>query len=236
MASRDGAVVLDLQRRIDDISRRRRKRPFVTLTYAQSLDGSISAVRGQPLRLSGDASMVMTHRLRAMHDGIMVGVATMIADNPSLTVRLVPGDHPRPLILDSTLRTPLDCKLLTSDSCVKPIILTTSAALEVATERRNALLAAGAELIGCASTPDGHVHLGDALLRLPTSCRSVMVEGGAAVISSLISSAACAQGSWIDYLLLTVAPVVVGGLHGASRFVCAIMHRFAAQSASRAGL
>lgn len=217
MASESGPVVSDLQRRIG--ASRARQRPFITLTYAQSLDGSISAVRGQPLRLSGDASMVMTHQLRAIHDGIMVGVATVIADNPSLTVRLVPGDHPRPLILDSTLRTPLDCKLLTSDSCVKPIVLTTNATLEAAADRRDALLAAGAEIIGCASTPDGHVHLGDALLRLPTSCRSVMVEGGAAVISSLVSSAACAQGSWIDYLLLTVAPVVVGGLRGAPRFV-----------------
>lgn len=213
MASPPGPVIRDLQRRID--ASQARQRPFVTLTYAQSLDGSISAVRGQPLRLSGEASMTMTHQLRAMHDGIMVGVATMIADNPSLTVRLVPGDHPRPLILDSTLRTPLRCKLLTSDSCVKPIILTTNTTLESAVERRDALLAAGAEIIGCAATPDGHVHLGDALRRLPDSCRSVMVEGGAAVISSLLSAAACAQGAWVDYLLLTIAPVIVGGLRGA---------------------
>ena len=207
-------VLPDLQGRIDAASARRR--PFVTLTYAQSLDGSISAVRGQPLRLSGDASMTMTHELRAMHDGIMVGVATMIADNPSLNVRLVPGESPRPLILDSTLRTPLGCKLLTSDSCVKPLVLTTTSTLESesAAERKAALLAAGAEIIGCAATPDGHVDLGDALLRLPASCRSVMVEGGAAVISGLLDSAAKGQGTWVDFLLLTVAPVLVGGLRG----------------------
>ena len=221
MAAAAGPIVLpDLQRRI--AASRARARPFVTLTYAQSLDGSISAIRGEPLRLSGDASMTMTHQLRAMHDGIMVGVATMIADNPSLTVRLVPGQHPRPLILDSTLRTPLGCKLLTSDSCVKPIILTTAAALEAAAERRDALLAAGAEIIACAATADGHVDLGDALLRLPASCRSVMVEGGAAVITSLLDSAARGLGTWIDYLLLTIAPVIVGGLRG--ELLCCVLH------------
>jgi len=65
--------------------------PYITLTYAQSLDGSISAIRGKPLLLSGKESLVMTHRLRACHDGIMVGVGTLLADNPSLTTRLVPG-------------------------------------------------------------------------------------------------------------------------------------------------
>ena len=69
-------------------------RPFVTLCFAQSVDGSIAPPRGYKggrLVLSGDASMHMTHRLRAWHDGILVGVGTVLADNPSLTVRLCEG-------------------------------------------------------------------------------------------------------------------------------------------------
>eukprot|EP01049_Picozoa_sp_SAG25_P027551 SAG25_NODE_14405_length_255_cov_0.666667_1_plen_84_part_11 len=84
--------------------------------------------------------MRMTHELRAMHDGILVGVGTVIADNPSLTVRLCPGSSPRPLVLDSTLRCPPTCKLLSSPDCVRPIIFTTeeSARSPEAAERRAA--------------------------------------------------------------------------------------------------
>ena len=65
--------------------------PFVTLAYAQSLDGSIAGETGKPLRLSGSESMHMTHLLRAWHDSILVGVGTVVADDPSLTVRLCSG-------------------------------------------------------------------------------------------------------------------------------------------------
>lgn len=98
-----------------------RERPFLTLTYAQSIDGSIAAQRGEfrvqttdgkgsdnaratdwltvwcagvPTLLSGPLSMKMTHALRGMHGGIMIGVGTVIADNPSLNTRLVPGAGP----------------------------------------------------------------------------------------------------------------------------------------------
>src|SRR5215211_6408039 len=63
-------------------------RPFVTLSYAQSVDGSIAARLGQPLALSGALAMTLTHQLRAAHDAILVGIGTVLADNPRLTVRL----------------------------------------------------------------------------------------------------------------------------------------------------
>ncbi|GAA6010282.1 hypothetical protein JCM10207_005155, partial [Rhodosporidiobolus poonsookiae] len=91
-------------------------KPFVTLTYAQSLDGCISGRRGKQLILSGEESMRLTHRLRELHDSILVGVGTVLNDDPQLTARLptpLPlASQPRPLILDSRLRTPADCKLL----------------------------------------------------------------------------------------------------------------------------
>jgi 3,4-dihydroxy 2-butanone 4-phosphate synthase/GTP cyclohydrolase II len=208
------ATTADLRARIDASGAR--ALPFVTLTYAQSLDGSIAAVRGAPLRLSGEASMAMTHELRAMHDGIMVGVATVAADDPSLTVRLVHGSSPRPLILDSRLSCPLGCKLLTAEVCVRPVILTTETTAHDpdAAERRQALEAVGAVIIACGATAAGKVDFSDALRRLPADIRSVMVEGGAAVISSLLAGAAATsgRGAYVDYVLLTIAPVLVGGL------------------------
>ena len=89
--------------------------PFVTLTFAQSIDGSIALRRGEPLLLSGAESMKMSHELRALHDGILVGIGTVIADNPSLTTRLVKGSNPRTVILDSQLRTPLEKRKKTKE-------------------------------------------------------------------------------------------------------------------------
>ena len=104
--------------------------PFVTLAYAQSLDGSLAGVTGRPLALSGAASMLMTHKLRAWHDAIVVGVGTVIADNPSLTVRLCKGMSPLPIILDPNLRTPITSKLFTSKECRRPVIMTLRCAEE----------------------------------------------------------------------------------------------------------
>ncbi len=89
-----------------------RERPYVTLSYAQSLDGSITARRGEPLAISGPESLEMTHRLRAEHDAILVGIGTLLADDPRLSVRLVAGADPQPIIVDSRLRFPLNARIL----------------------------------------------------------------------------------------------------------------------------
>ena len=82
-------------------------RPYTTLAYAQSLDGSIAATPGRTLHLSNALSRTMTHHLRARHDAILVGINTVLTDNPRLTVRLTAGRHPRPVVIDGCLRMPL---------------------------------------------------------------------------------------------------------------------------------
>ena len=67
---------------------------------------------GRPLALSGPASLALTHRLRAAHDAILVGIGTVLADDPKLTVRLVPGAQPQPVVLDTHLRCPANAALL----------------------------------------------------------------------------------------------------------------------------
>ena len=106
----DGARLLE---RRAELARQNTGRPFVTLTYAQSLDGSIARVPGKRLQLSGPEAQAMTHRLRAVNDAILVGIGTVLADNPRLTVRLAEGSDPQPVILDSKLRFPLDANLPT---------------------------------------------------------------------------------------------------------------------------
>ncbi|RUS18171.1 bacterial bifunctional deaminase-reductase [Endogone sp. FLAS-F59071] len=93
-------------------------RPFVTLTYAQSLDGKIAGLNGRQIILSGQESMIMTHRLRTVHDAIMVGIGTVLNDDPRLSARLVdpsdptPPRQPQPIVLDTHLRFPFTAKLL----------------------------------------------------------------------------------------------------------------------------
>jgi hypothetical protein len=83
---------------IDDLDRHlqavhtagnRNGRPFTLVSYAQCLDGSIATIDRRPLAISGRASMMLTHRLRALFEGILIGINTLLADNPRLTVRLV---------------------------------------------------------------------------------------------------------------------------------------------------
>jgi len=126
-------------------------RPSVTLSYAQSLDGSIAARSREPLTLSGVESMRMTHQLRAAHDAILVGIGTVLADNPRLTVRLVPGKSPQPVVLDSHLCLPLNANLLNLPP--SPWI----AALEGADlQRRVALEARGGRVFHLPADEDGN--------------------------------------------------------------------------------
>ncbi|KAL3668716.1 hypothetical protein V7S43_006012 [Phytophthora oleae] len=213
--------------------------PFVTLTYAQSIDGSLTAERGKPTLLSGPASMKMTHILRTVHDGIMVGVGTIIADNPSLNARLAEGKNPRPIVIDTNLRCPTDIKLFTLPTCENPILLCARGLqdpgedlLETVVQvkafltkynvsdaeilrRKQVIEKLGARVIECETTQgeDGcaHVHLRDAFRVLKEiGINSVMVEGGSAILTSCLQEAA--QRPLINLVVVTIAPTFIGGL------------------------
>jgi GTP cyclohydrolase II len=189
------------------LARHRRRdaaQPFVTLSYAQSVDGCIAATADRPLALSGQASLTLTHAVRALHDAILVGVGTVVADDPRLTVRLVTGAQPRPVVVDGTLRTPPGACLLRSGT---PPLIATTAAADPARQRR--LEAAGAEVVRLPADATGRVSLPALLDQLSArGHRSVMVEGGSGIITSFLGS------RLVDHLVLTVAPLLVGGLRG----------------------
>jgi riboflavin-specific deaminase-like protein len=181
--------------------RRRTGRPFVTLSYAQSLDGSIADRPGRPLTLSGPQAMALTHGLRASHQAILVGIGTVLADNPRLNVRLVAGSDPQPVVVDSRLRFPPYANLLKNS---RPPIIATNAGADP--ERQQALEAAGAKILilpginGWVDLPDLLEHLGS------MDINSLMVEGGAQIITSFLAS------RLVDQVVLTIAPLLVGGL------------------------
>lgn len=180
-----------------------RPSPVITLTYAQSLDGSIAPFEGGTLQLSNPESHRMTHQVRAIHDAILVGINTVLCDDPRLTVRLSTGNNPQPIILDSRLRFPLDASLL-SDPCVRPIIATGRFACD---NKAQQLTAAGARVIRVPLQEDGLIDLTQLLPRIKQmGFDSVMVEGGAKVITSVLAS------RMADQLLLAISPRFVGGL------------------------
>ena len=179
-------------------------RPLVTLAYAQSLDGCLTVERGRPTPLSGSEALRLTHRLRAAHEGILVGVGAVVADNPQLNVRLAQGASPRPLVLDTQLRIPLDAGLVVREEN-KPWILCSSAAAQSDTAGR--LRACGCQVLGCELDAQGRVSMREALRKIgELGLQSVMIEGGAGVITSALKQ------RLFDLAVITIRPVWLGGL------------------------
>jgi 3,4-dihydroxy 2-butanone 4-phosphate synthase/GTP cyclohydrolase II len=183
--------------------RARYNRPFIALSYAQSIDGSIASRKKEPIALSGPKSMVLTHQIRACCDCILIGIGTVLADNPRLSVRLVEGQNPRPIILDTRLRTPLNSKLVQRKDLSSWIIN----GQNHSNERRQALQEAGATPLQCPTGHDGKIDL-SALMNLLAKMKinSMMVEGGAQVITSFVNS------RLVDQFIVTISPKLVGGL------------------------
>jgi len=184
------------------------RRPWVTLTYASSLDSKISAGPGKQTVLSGPASKAMTHYLRTKHDGILVGSGTAITDNPSLNSRLSDAIdaqdrlalQPKPIILDRRARwEPQGSKVvnLSSDGYGKPV----NVFVGEATERKlDHYKVHGVECYPYVGFPSMLVTL------KAIGINSVMVEGGATIINNLLSDYA----DLIDSVIITYAPVYLG--------------------------
>jgi GTP cyclohydrolase II len=200
-ASRMGHLLSDLpdQRRIEDAAIPA-DRPLVTVHYAQTLDGRIASRTGDSRWVSGEGSLRLAHELRAAHDAVLVGIGTVLADDPKLTVRLVPGASPVRVVVDSQLRIPLNANVLAADAST--IIATTSLASE---ERAAAIRARGAEVLRVKADADGHVELRDLLAELRRDgIRSVLIEGGRGIITAAL------RDHLVDRLTVCIAPKVIG--------------------------
>jgi GTP cyclohydrolase II len=197
-ASLDVAPAVDISELIGPISAPP-ERPFVILKFAQTLDGRIATANGDARWISGEAERRASHALRAACDAVLVGVGTVLQDDPQLTVRMVPGASPLRVILDSTLRVPDRAKILGSDAATT--ILTTDRSDP---GRRRALRA---RHLGVRVLPAGAygVDVGPALGALRGSgIETLLVEGGARVITSLL------RAGVVDRLIVAVAPTIIG--------------------------
>lgn len=169
-----------------------RRRPLVTLKLATSLDGKIATASGESKWITGDAARRYAHLLRAEHDAIMVGIGTVLADNPSLTCRL-PGledRNPIPVVMDSRLRLPKDSQLAHSASLV------------LTCESRQL-----AHPVTTIQVPaqDGHINPTAALTALADGgITRLLVEGGGRLAASLL------KADLVDHLIWIQAPKIIG--------------------------
>ncbi len=183
-------------------------RPLLTLKMAASLDGKTATRTGESQWITGALARQHVQRMRARHDLVLVGIGTVLADNPRLNCRLRGGRDPIRLVVDSTLRMPLDAAIVGSSGTAALWIATTDRA---PLERRAAWQRLASErgdlhLLLCRSTPAGRVDLADLWMQLgQREILSVLAESGATL------SAALLDAGLVDRLALFLAPLLIGG-------------------------
>ncbi|MDQ0412843.1 bifunctional diaminohydroxyphosphoribosylaminopyrimidine deaminase/5-amino-6-(5-phosphoribosylamino)uracil reductase RibD [Mesobacillus stamsii] len=174
--------------------------PFVTLKSATSLDGKIATVSGESKWITGEEARKDVHHFRHTQDAILVGVNTVIKDNPSLTTRLeTGGKNPVRVILDSTLRTPMESEVI-RDHAAETIIVTAAGAKP---ERAKQFEDQGIKII---KLETAKVEINEMLKKLgERGITSLFVEGGAEVHGSFLKEKAFQQ------VITYIAPKLIGG-------------------------
>jgi GTP cyclohydrolase II len=175
-------------------------RPFVVLRYAQTLDGRILASSAKQDAADEQAQTEIWHALRAACDAVLIGVGTVLADDPSLTVRAIPGRSPARVVLDSSLRTPVTAAVLSLDA---PTYLMTNG--HARDEDKHRALAERQVAIRQAPPGRGGLDISAVLRQLYSEgIRSVIAEGGPRVITSLLTA------NMADRVIVSISPQIRG--------------------------
>jgi riboflavin biosynthesis pyrimidine reductase len=198
-------------------------RPRITVSYAQSLDGRIATSTGDSRWISSSRSLTLAHRLRRDNQVILVGIGTVLRDDPELSCRLKrPAPSPVRVILDSRLRLPLESTIARTCGTYSTIVYTlTGAAGENgphgavgadvepggggAAGRRSELERAGVEICEVEADEQGRVSVASVVADLADrGLRSIFVEGGAEVITSFL------RAGLVDRMVVVTAPIIIG--------------------------
>jgi diaminohydroxyphosphoribosylaminopyrimidine deaminase/5-amino-6-(5-phosphoribosylamino)uracil reductase len=176
--------------------------PWVTMKFAQTLDGRIASSKGLSRWIASPPSLKLAHKLRAEHDAILAGINNVLVDNPELTLRLVKGRSPTRIILDSKLRIPLGAKVLGSQDKARTLIAATPAAPK---EKAAALKGMGIEVLTIPADANAQVDLVKLLVTLgKRDISSVLVEGGGEVYTSFLKL------GLVDKIVGIIAPKILG--------------------------
>ncbi len=174
--------------------------PFVTLKIAQTIDGRIAADDGSSKWITSEKSRKLVHKIRAHSDVILVGVGTVLSDDPSLDVRLQNGRNPKRLILDTNLRIPLEAKVLNGKLAAETIIATSSPT----TSKAEKILKKGAKIWQIPFS-DKEINLLELLKKVAqNNFSSILVEGGSQIFSGFL------KAQLADRISVFMAPKIVG--------------------------
>jgi diaminohydroxyphosphoribosylaminopyrimidine deaminase/5-amino-6-(5-phosphoribosylamino)uracil reductase len=191
------------------LQRTRTGRPWVTAKYAMSLDGKTATRTGEARWISGETSRRHVHMLRDRADAVVVGIGTVLADDPALTVRPAPPDGRQPLrvVADSRLRLPPEAALagpaLAPGTAVAHVGDDSDPAVRARAER---LRERGLELLALPADRDGRIDLACLLAELGRrALNQVLVEGGGELLAGLVGA------GLVDEIEACVAPVLIGG-------------------------
>ncbi|KAB8295645.1 bifunctional diaminohydroxyphosphoribosylaminopyrimidine deaminase/5-amino-6-(5-phosphoribosylamino)uracil reductase RibD [Bifidobacterium avesanii] len=194
--------------------------PFVMLKYAMTLDGHIATASGLSQWITGEAARRRVHEDRSRFASILVGVNTVLADDPQLTSRIEHGHDPLRVICDTHLRTPLDAQVVTTATRTPTIIATASADDARVQQYRDR----GCEVLRVAADDDGHVSIAAVAAALyARGIDSIMIEGGSGIAWSALNAGIVTKVSaYIAPKLFggTGAPAPIGGLGVASPDDC----------------
>lgn len=180
----------------------RTRRPFVVMKTAMTMDGKIATPSGHSQWISGEVSREHVHELRATYAGVMVGIGTVLADDPSLTCRLPDAHAPARIVVDPRAETPPDAKLFTDPS---PVIL--AIAPQADPERRRALEARGAQLLEVPLADNGrHLDLTTLMTLLGEhGIDSILLEGGGGLNASAL------RAGIVTKVVTFIAPKLLAG-------------------------
>ena len=179
-------------------------RPLIVLKTATTLDGRIATKRGESRWITGDQARAQAHGLRASHDAVMVGIGTVLADEPRLDCRLpgLAGRSPVRIVADSRLRLPLTSRLVKTANELATWVVTLTGA---GSRRRGSYRDAGVELIEVAPAEGGSLDLVAAARALgERGLTRVLVEGGAQLAAGLL------KRGLVDRLVWFRAPRLIG--------------------------
>ena len=180
-----------------------KKKPFVVLKTAMSLDGKISTTSGESKWITDKEARENVHILRNELTAIMIGIDTVIIDNPELTCRIPNGRNPIRIVVDSNLRIPYDSKILQTAKKFKTIIATTEKARK---EKIHKLKDLGIIVIETKSKNE-KVDLKDLMHKLGNqNIDSILLEGGSTLNYSALKSGI------VDKILVYIAPKIIGGM------------------------
>lgn len=178
------------------------KRPFIHLKIAQSLDGRIATINGNSKWITNQNALRKVHQWRSEYDAVLVGINTVLKDNPSLTVRLVEGRNPFRILLDDQLQVPLDSHLVTDQEKHKTIIFTLKSENDPKAEK---LVKRGIKIFHLESDQQKFTDLNKVLEILSNEkIISILVEGGGEIFTSFIKQ------RLFDKISFFIAPMMIG--------------------------